>query len=223
MANVFLVRHGQASLGKENYDDLSEIGHIQSETLGRYFKNLNLEFSHIITGSLTRHLQTANGITSSLLNAPSKIKSKDWNEFDFKTLVNCYLNSDLNTKGMPSDKKGYFIALKMAMLAWQKREISPSNMETWLDFEERVAAALDVLNKLERNDNALVVSSGGAISMAISLIYGLNAGQMIDLNLEIKNTSLSTFNIKKNRIVLSSFNTSPHIDVVSSPELVTYA
>ena len=36
MANLFLVRHGQASFGADDYDRLSPTGHEQSRLLGEY-------------------------------------------------------------------------------------------------------------------------------------------------------------------------------------------
>ena len=35
MRLIYLVRHGQASFGKRDYDALSELGHEQSRLLGR--------------------------------------------------------------------------------------------------------------------------------------------------------------------------------------------
>ena len=38
MKEIFFVRHGQASFGKENYDQLSELGVEQSKKLGEYLQ-----------------------------------------------------------------------------------------------------------------------------------------------------------------------------------------
>ena len=37
MPEFFLVRHGQASFGADNYDKLSALGHRQARWLGGYF------------------------------------------------------------------------------------------------------------------------------------------------------------------------------------------
>ena len=47
MTNIYLVRHGQASFGKKDYDNLSEIGKKQSFLLGEHFKKLKLNFIKI--------------------------------------------------------------------------------------------------------------------------------------------------------------------------------
>ena len=52
MTIIHLVRHGQASFGKEDYDNLSEIGLKQAFLLGKYFKTLNIKFDKIFVGTL---------------------------------------------------------------------------------------------------------------------------------------------------------------------------
>ena len=42
MTSIYLVRHGQASFGKKDYDNLSEIGEKQSFLLGEHFIKLKL-------------------------------------------------------------------------------------------------------------------------------------------------------------------------------------
>ena len=55
MSELYLVRHGQASFGADNYDKLSPLGHKQSYVLGQYFKNKKIAFDRIITGDLVMH------------------------------------------------------------------------------------------------------------------------------------------------------------------------
>jgi len=44
MGSIFLIRHGQASFGAENYDVLSPLGHQQSEALGDHLGQLGTRF-----------------------------------------------------------------------------------------------------------------------------------------------------------------------------------
>jgi broad specificity phosphatase PhoE len=62
MGQLYLIRHGQASFGAEDYDNLSELGRKQAQQLGAYFKQKNLQFDAVITGTLRRHTQTWQGI-----------------------------------------------------------------------------------------------------------------------------------------------------------------
>ena len=62
MGNLYLVRHGQASFGADDYDQLSDLGQRQSQRLGEYFAGKGLQFEAVLTGTLKRHAQTWAGI-----------------------------------------------------------------------------------------------------------------------------------------------------------------
>ncbi|MEP6966362.1 MAG: histidine phosphatase family protein, partial [Polaromonas sp.] len=62
MGILYLVRHGQASFGADNYDLLSPLGRQQSVRLGEYFKSKGLHFDAAFTGTLNRQIQTLEGI-----------------------------------------------------------------------------------------------------------------------------------------------------------------
>ena len=62
MGTLYLVRHGQASFGAQDYDQLSELGQRQSQRLGEYFQHKGLRFGQVLTGTLKRHQQTLAGI-----------------------------------------------------------------------------------------------------------------------------------------------------------------
>ena len=60
--SIYLIRHGQASFGADDYDKLSPLGHQQSERLGQYLaqrsERLGLTWEAVLTGSLRRHEET---------------------------------------------------------------------------------------------------------------------------------------------------------------------
>ncbi|MBN8464677.1 MAG: histidine phosphatase family protein, partial [Dechloromonas sp.] len=62
MAELYLVRHGQASFGTGDYDRLSALGERQGVWLGEYFGERGIAFDRVVTGSLRRHRQTADAI-----------------------------------------------------------------------------------------------------------------------------------------------------------------
>ena len=62
MGTLYLVRHGQASFGAEDYDQLSPLGQRQSVRLGEYFGSKGIAFDTVLTGTLRRHLQTCAGV-----------------------------------------------------------------------------------------------------------------------------------------------------------------
>ena len=57
MGIIYFVRHGQASLGAQNYDQLSDLGYAQAEQLGLYFLQQKIQFEAVYTGTLQRQKQ----------------------------------------------------------------------------------------------------------------------------------------------------------------------
>ena len=59
MATIYLIRHGQASFGTDNYDRLSDLGSRQAEVLGEYFRDHGIAFDAVYSGDLQRQRETA--------------------------------------------------------------------------------------------------------------------------------------------------------------------
>lgn len=87
MAEITLVRHGQASFGSENYDQLSELGIQQSIWLGEHLKRLNYSFDRVVMGTMARHRQTAEGILRGLGSSLSIETHSGLNEYNFQGLL----------------------------------------------------------------------------------------------------------------------------------------
>jgi broad specificity phosphatase PhoE len=232
MANLLLVRHGQASLGAENYDQLSALGAEQSKLLGQHFRDIGCTPTRFLSGSLNRHIQTLTAITQgfsgadSLSHSPEFLREPAWNEFEFKTLIKTYLEhfpseSKLDTKRSPAY---FFSILKKAMLAWSEANDLIYGGESWAEFEHRVSTSLKQIHKSsDKDDTIVLVSSGGAISMALKYVLKLSASQMIDMNFQIRNSSITHLELKKDRIVLAGFNQLPHLETASNKHLISYA
>ena len=69
MGHLYLVRHGQASFGAEDYDQLSAMGQQQSVRLGHYWRDKGLTFDTVLTGTLQRQRQTYAAICEGLHGA----------------------------------------------------------------------------------------------------------------------------------------------------------
>ncbi len=59
MAQLLLVRHGQASFGSHDYDRLSTLGITQSDLLGRWFEQCATPIDRVVAGAMRRHRETA--------------------------------------------------------------------------------------------------------------------------------------------------------------------
>lgn len=225
MSEFLLIRHGQASFGADNYDKLSELGWQQAQWLGEYFRQQNRQFDDIITGKLVRHRETAQGICKGLDHDRREFTEHGGlNEFDFHSVVSAYLRQ--HPDEMPTDKsdaRPFFKVLKRAMEAWRSNELDAKLPESWTQFEHRVGEALAFIQDNYAGQRLLVVSSGGAIAMAMKHILGYGDDMVMNINMQVINSSLSRFVFSPRSIRLASFNNIPHLDDSGRSEAVTYS
>lgn len=224
MSKIYLIRHGQASLGKANYDALSDNGLHQATLLGRYFSQLDISPDLVISGDMQRHQQTAKNVLDELTSLGDKSIRLDprWNEFDFEALLRAYISEQHPNALKPQTPSEFFSALRKALVAWSKNEIETPLPETWTAFEERVLASLNDLHT-EEAKTIFVFSSGGAISMAIKQVLGLSPSGMVDINLQSRNSGVTELFCKDNRAYLSCLNHVAHLSTAEHCHLITHA
>ncbi|WP_299073446.1 histidine phosphatase family protein [uncultured Paraglaciecola sp.] len=225
MSELYLVRHGQASFGAKNYDKLSELGHQQAFWLGDYFKSRNISFAKAFRGDMVRHQETTAGILRGLGQSPEISIDTGFNEFDFKNIGDSYQTvnpqSRLPKNPQPAD---FYRLLKQAMYAWSQDQLPMDTLdESWVDFKNRVNGAMQAACHTKSKQPILIVSSGGAISMLMSLVLGMEAKQVIELNMQVRNTSISHFYYNQDNIRLSSFNNIPHLDSPERLDSITFS
>lgn len=225
MSEFYLVRHGQASFGAEDYDKLSELGQQQAKWLGEYFTQRGISFDHVLCGSLLRHRETASGINGAFARQSELEILPALNEFDFESLAKGYLTL-FPERRPPSDapRSEFYRLLKAAMLAWSKDEIPEALLiETWKQFDQRVQQAVQHIRENCYSKRVLVVSSGGAIAVLLSQVLGFEPAQAINVNLQIKNASFSHFYFNSNTVRMSSFNNVPHLDHTDRVGAITFS
>jgi len=225
MSELYLIRHGQASFGAKNYDKLSELGMQQAKWLGEYFQQREIAFSRLWLGDLVRHQETAEGICSALPLAPEKVTQASLNEFDFQNIASAYLRLFPHEKPAVDAKPAEFYRLlKKAMKAWSGDRLPKELLtESWQQFRERVEQSRQDICAADDGNPVLVVSSGGAIAMFMGLVLGLGAEQVIELNMQIKNSAFSHFYFNQHTVRLSSFNNIPHMDVPDRFSKITFS
>jgi broad specificity phosphatase PhoE len=225
MSEFYLVRHGQASFGADNYDKLSALGHQQARWLGEYFEQRNTKFSQLWSGDLRRHKETAEGICSALSHTPKKSIFAALNEFDFKNIADAYLR--IHPQDRPTSNAqaaDFYRLLKKAMKYWSEDKLQAQELsESWQQFRARVHGVIQELCSNDAQQPILIVSSGGAISMLMSIVLGFESEQVIEMNMQVKNTGFSHFYFNKHNVRLSSFNNVPHLDIPERVGAVTFS
>jgi broad specificity phosphatase PhoE len=223
MAELYLVRHGQASFGAENYDELSPSGRTQSRWLGEYFAQAKLRFDRVVIGTMQRHRQTADAILAAM-GGPQVGIAHDagLNEYDFQALF-----AALGEQGMPlglsvsSSKKDFYKGLRHVLQLWADDRLPGSVPETWHQFQTRVQRArLDI--QRAGGKRVLVVSSGGPIAVTAQQVLQAPAAAAIALNMQIRNSSVCQYVFNDGAMSLVSFNSVPHLEHAERHEFVTY-
>ena len=223
MGTLYLVRHGQASFGAANYDQLSPLGFQQAQALGSYWQARQRPFAAVYTGTLQRHVQTLDGIQNTLSALPKAQAIEALNEYDSHALIQCVHPEPLAPADTPEAYKAHFRLLCDAIAQWMAGVISPEGMPTWQAFSDGIRQTLDDIRREHHEGNVLVVSSGGPISTATALVLGCAPEVSIALNMRIRNTAVAEFSMNPKRLMMQTFNTLNHLDTPETRDWVTFA
>lgn len=225
MGHLHLVRHGQASFGADNYDQLSKLGHQQSVRLGQYCAAKRWQFDTVVTGSLARHSQTWAGIEQGLGLAtgatPVQVEP-GLNEYDSHAVINAINPGPLPAMSEPGAYQTYFRLLRDGLRAWMDGVLTPAGMPTYETFRADIVDALKRVRDANLGKRVLVVSSGGPISTTMGYLLGTPAETTIELNYQIRNTALTDCRITSKGLRLVSFNGLPHLDGVGDEGMHTH-
>jgi broad specificity phosphatase PhoE len=224
MPYLYLVRHGQPDFAG-NYDSITALGAQQATWLGEHLGARGLRFARIVSGSLVRQVDTRNLIARALDLALDDVRDPALNEYDHLSLLQEFAGDRLQQIRASGDRRLYFSAIRSAMEQWSRREGVLAGGETWAQFGARIHAGIArACDGLQRDDNVLVVSSGGVIGRYTADVLGAGADTAIQLNLQLRNTSVSEVirpGEKPARLV--SFNTIAHLERADRGHAITHS
>ena len=222
MGTLYLVRHGQASFGADNYDQLSARGMQQSVRLGAYFVQKGIAFEATLTGTLQRQIQTLVGICEGAQSTTQALTFPGLNEYDSAAVIEAIHPHQLEKPDTPELYRHHFRLLRDGLTQWMNGVVSPRGMPTYRQFVDDIAAVLDHVRKTFEG-NVLLVSSGGPIATAVGQVLGTTPETTIEMNLRIRNSAVTEFVFNPKRYSLLTFNTLPHLDAEQYADWVTYA
>jgi broad specificity phosphatase PhoE len=224
MTALYLVRHAQASFGSDDYDQLSELGHRQSRRMGEYWRERGIAFDAVITGTLRRHRETWQGIAEGLGTAqPEVLPWPGLDEYDSVAVIGAVHPQPLARPDTPELYRHHFRLLREGLAAWMQGRAAPAGMPNYIDFLAGVTSALDHVRTRHHGAKVLVVSSGGPIATAVGHVLRTPPETTIELNLRLRNTSVTEFAFTPKRHMLVTYNTLPHLDGREYEGWVTYA
>ena len=189
---LWLVRHGQASLGQSDYDRLSGLGHVRARLRAEAGADWR-----IVSGTHKRHRQTVAVIGPD--HAPA---CQDWlNEYTVSALVAAAVEQADELALTPPDKAAFESPVTHletflewfpdVIAAWQAaRLVDPVN-GTWAAWCERIRAGMEGWLEAVRNGETVVmVSSAGTISIMAMLLSGHELSWQRELNVRLYNTGV---------------------------------
>ncbi|MDZ4163964.1 MAG: histidine phosphatase family protein [Smithellaceae bacterium] len=234
MSSIYLVRHGQASFGSANYDELSDRGRRQSRILGEYLLNTSLPVQALYSGEMKRQLDTAREISAAfeergVCPPPLRILP-EFNEYDSAAIVTTLVSelaeedpSLLRDISNMADKKAFQRAFELLVGRWVGGDFRTSDLPRWEDFKNRVRHGLDKVKRENgRGKNILVFTSGGPISAAVQASLGLSDLMAVKMSWQVINTSLTRLIYSEDRLTLASFNNAAHLELAGDASLITY-
>lgn len=229
MSTIYLVRHGQASFGTDNYDQLSATGREQVRQLGSYFAESGERIDRIYSGSLRRQTETAEIIAEALGAVPIATETA-FNEYDSDLILHTFARSltpqqlaEAGWPGLRTDRRKFQFFLERAARAWVEAQIEAEDMTPWRGFHGRIVAAIENIMRTEGRSKTLIVStSGGVIGTLVANVMGLSNHTGIELNWAVHNASITRLIYSADKVSLSMFNALPHLDRAELRHLITY-
>ncbi|WP_110968651.1 histidine phosphatase family protein [Pseudomonas huaxiensis] len=235
MGNIYLIRHGQASFGADDYDVLSPVGTRQSKVLGAHMAELGLSLDRCLAGDLRRQQDTASLAMASMQAdgalVPTLETDAAFNEFDADAVIRALLPGllpdepeALHVLRNARDNRAEFQRLfALIVQRWHGGQHDSDGLESWAGFVQRTGEGLQrVLEQAASGDNIAIFTSGGTIAALLHRVTGISPSQAFELNWQIINTSLSQLKFRGSEVTLASFNSQAHVRLLRVPELVTY-
>lgn len=219
MAVIRLIRHGQASFGVKNYDQLSDLGVRQAELLGESLAGRVGDVDLVVCGAMTRHRQTAEAAMGAMGLELTPQTDPRWNEFDHEQVIvrhkpsyrsKTVMVADLARKGDP--RRQFQLLFDDALARWTAGEKDDEYQEPWGGFVERVMAGMSALAEEPAAQNVLVFTSGGPVSAVAASLLGLGSEGWMRLNRTCANCSETKIVAGRSGVSMVTWNAHPWFD-----------
>lgn len=235
MSTIYLIRHGQASFGAENYDNLSTLGRRQAEVTGHYLRDAGIQFDAVYSGDLQRQKDTAQLAIASQPTKPKHYIDARFNEMNndeqLEHLMPAVLEKDdelreiIKTRGLV-DSKDYQKGIRAVFNHWVSPECSHPGIQSWPEYSNGVKAALaKVMDEQGRGKTVGIFCSGGTIATIVAQVLRLGGGETYQFYEPIFNCSITQIFYNRSQVSLSYFNDHSFLQVLgqqANESLVSY-
>jgi broad specificity phosphatase PhoE len=233
MTTLYLIRHGQASFGQENYDQLSELGQQQAAHMGNVLANRLPKFDAVYLGTMLRHQQTAKNCLDGfeqVFEQAEVVFDAGWNEYDHQDILRQYRPEFITSKSMmeyiskqSNPKKSFEADFNGAINRWIAGENIQDYVESWGAFTDRVHLALrDTLAGTADKKHIAVFTSGGPISLVTQHLLGVPQEKIMQMNWTLLNCGVTKVVSTGSRLFVASLNEHTHFEAAEHKHFITY-
>jgi broad specificity phosphatase PhoE len=231
MSVLTLVRHAQASLFADDYDELSALGRQQARLLGEYWARWRADFDEVYCGPRARQRQTAEIVGSACTKAgqpwPEPLVLEELDEYDLGGILQVLapelsqhdttfaelLASYQRDAAGPGRVRSFGKMFEALTLHWMRTPCPVEGVEGFRAFRDRVERGLGhILEQPGSGRRVAVFTSGGVIGVAVRLALGAPDRAALEVNWRVRNCSLTEFVFTKERFTLDGFNALPHLE-----------
>jgi broad specificity phosphatase PhoE len=230
LAQLILVRHGQATPFEEITDRLSPVGETQSRKLAEFWIRNGTGFDEVHTGSLNRQRRTEELVGEAFaaqgLAWPEAQVTPELNEYDADQVVKHFapqlaardpdfrlLVEATECGGGPDQNRRFQKMFEALMNRWITGELDSPEVESWRGFHDRVRRALRrIMQGGVSGRRVAAFTSGGPIGVAVQIALDAPDRVGLEVNWRVRNCSLTEFVFSGQRLSLDSFNAIPHLD-----------
>ena len=226
MTTIYLIRHGQASVGTDNYDVLSKTGEAQSEALRQHLANTDIAFDAVYSGALKRQRDTATIATKDY--ATSLQINPAFDEYRHKQIFDKFLpelaRTDAEIGAALKDGSNGVMTQSVftkLMMAWVEDRSIASDFESWQQFNQRIADGIADIIDNNPDKTVAVFTSGGVITSIFRTIFHLQPAKTFAMNWNINNCSITTVKHRDGSLTLREYNNISHLLLKRDKKLIT--
>ncbi|WOJ96557.1 histidine phosphatase family protein [Congregibacter brevis] len=234
MASIYLIRHGQASFGAENYDELSPLGRLQATLTGEYLARTGVVFDAAYSGSLERQKDTASlalasqtGSVSATVDARlDEVRNDEHLEYLLPKVVETRPEiKAIVDQGLDSSKR-FQKVIEAVFNYWVSPECDEPNIQSWAEYSEGVHGVLrDIITNEGSGKTIGVFTSGGTIATLTAAVLKLPGSATYQFYEPVFNCSVTQIFYRADQVSLSYFNDCSFLREQSASrgeKLVTY-
>lgn len=202
MGAIHLIRHGQASWGADDYDELSEKGTRQAALLGMAWEASDWAPTAAVSGSMRRHTQTAIAAIDASGRGDGYDVDAGWDEYDH-SMFTAGLKADIT----PRDFQPH---LDASLAAWMDGSLDAD--VAYGDWHGGILGSLErALEAAGPGQHVAVFTSGGPIATVVSHLLTGDDSLFVRLNAVIVNASVTTVINGSTGPRVLSFNEHAHL------------